>query len=126
MLSVVIPTYGRIDSVKALVDALDRQSGINLELIVLDQNPDGRLAFLASSRCPLKRIVLDEPNVSTARNVGFVQSRGSHLLFIDDDLRPNPDFCARGIRSLQVLAGQPGAHCLWALAHDETGAAARI
>ena len=126
MLSVVIPTYGRIDSVKALVDALDQQSGVDLEMIVLDQNPDGRLAFLASSRFPLTRIVLDEPNVSTARNVGFAASRGSHLLFIDDDLRPDPDFCARGIHSLQVLARQPGTHCLWALVHDEAGAAARI
>jgi GT2 family glycosyltransferase len=126
MLSVVIPTYGRLDSVKALVDALDQQRGVDLEMIVLDQNPDGRLAFLASSRFPLIRIVLDEPNVSTARNVGFVESRGSHLLFIDDDLRPDPDFCARGIRSLQVLAGQPGTHCLWALVHDEAGAVARI
>ena len=126
LLSVVIPTYGRLDSVQALVAALDQQTGIDLEMIVLDQNADGRLSSLTAPRFPLKRIVLSEPNVSAARNVGFVCSRGSHLLFIDDDLRPGQDFCARGVQALQQLASRPGGHCLWALAYDEAGSDARI
>jgi GT2 family glycosyltransferase len=122
-LSVVIPSYGRVESVETLLAALDRQAGVELELVVVDQNPDERLAALGSSRFPFRRARLREPNASTARNVGFVSSRHSHLLFIDDDLRPDPEFCARGVHALDRLSGRP---CLWALVHDASGVDASI
>jgi glycosyltransferase involved in cell wall biosynthesis len=97
-LSVVIPTFRRDDSVGRLLVALRAQRGVELEMIVVDQNERGFLASRLGALLDSVRVVrLEQPNVSTARNVGFLASHHEHVLFVDDDLVPEPGFCADGL-----------------------------
>jgi glycosyltransferase involved in cell wall biosynthesis len=103
-ISVVIPTYRRDRSLEDLLLALHAQRGITLEIVVVDQNPPGFLATqLGEAALRGVRIIrLEDPNCSTARNQGFVSSSAEHVLFIDDDLVPMPDFCARVVETMQA------------------------
>lgn len=110
-LSVVVPSYGRRDSLARALRALTQQSDATLEIIVVDQNARGWL--LEGLPPDVGRVAtfvhLAEPNCSTARNVGFVRSRAPFVLFMDDDIVPSPDFCRRALDTLQH---HPEIHCL--------------
>lgn len=115
-LSVIIPTFRRSDSLQRLITALEAQQGINLQIIVLDQNPQGyfssNLEELVNRHTRIRQSV---PNVSEARNRGFLSAKAEWILFIDDDLVPNPDFCRKG---LNFLYDNPMIKALIPLVHN--------
>ena len=95
VLSIIIPTYKRQDSLERLLKALVAQKGVDAEIIVVDQNPPG---YLDGVILPgVQRLVLSSPNASDARNQGFLRSKGEYVLFVDDDLIPTEDFCAEAL-----------------------------
>jgi glycosyltransferase involved in cell wall biosynthesis len=99
-LSVLIPTYR--DDPSALLKALDER-GVSAEIVLLDdgggdaaltQRMAGRIEKL---RLPARLIVLS-PNEGRAkgRNRLARHARGSHFLFLDSDMLPDPkDFLTR-------------------------------
>ena len=96
-MSVVVPTFGRADSVARLLAALHGQRPDPVEIVLVDQNPEG---YIARSIDPsllegVRHVRLEQPNASTARNAGFVHSTSPLVLFLDDDVVPDPDFCER-------------------------------
>ena len=97
-LSVIIPTYNRKDSLQRLLWSLTKQINVELEIIVIDQNPRGFFETGYFDGLEQVRFVeLQIPNVSAARNLGFCLSRAKSVVFIDDDLLPEVDFCVKGI-----------------------------
>jgi len=95
VLSIIIPTYKRQDSLERLLKALVAQKGVDAEIIVVDQNAPG---YLDGVILPgVQRLVLSSPNASDARNQGFLRSKGEYVLFVDDDLIPTEDFCAEAL-----------------------------
>ncbi|QJR11711.1 hypothetical protein DSM104443_02793 [Usitatibacter rugosus] len=99
-LTVVIPTYRRIDSVERLLTLLANQTiADQMQVVLVDQNEKGVLEreLGISGRSRVEHIWLDRPNASLARNVGAKRSFGEYLLFLDDDLLPDAEFCERGI-----------------------------
>lgn len=99
-LSVVIPTYKRTHSLKRLLLLLERQSVANeIEVLVIDQNEEGYLEseIQLSGFSRARQILQKQPNASLARNKGFEHSASELLLFLDDDLMPEEDFCEQGI-----------------------------
>ncbi len=95
-LSVAIPTFGRdqvlIDSVAALL-ALDPPP---FELLVVDQTPrhdpdsEARLAaWQAEGR--IRWLRLPTPSITGAMNVALQEARGDRVLFLDDDILPDPE-----------------------------------
>jgi len=113
-LSIIIPTYGRIESLARLLRAIDAQTARPLEIIVVDQNPP-RFLQLPSN---LHHVRMAEANAAAARNLGFHVSRGTHVLFLDDDEVPEPDFVARVTRTFSAHAG---VRCLWPIVHAPRG-----
>jgi len=118
-LSVIVPTYQRVESLLSLIKGIGRQTLRDIELIIVDQNPEG---FLAGALPPedLARatfIHLTEPNASKARNFGFAHSTGEYLLFIDDDLQPEEQFCER---ALSVFVRHPQVNCLCPIIYSGT------
>src|SRR5262249_2970791 len=91
-LSIIIPTFRRKESLYRLLDRLVVQQDVRAEILVVDQNPAGYLEDLERFGRDVKQVMLAEPNASQARNVGFLASRGGIVLFVDDDLVPEPDF----------------------------------
>ncbi|MFN9932114.1 MAG: glycosyltransferase [Cyanobacteriota bacterium] len=98
-LTVAIPTYGRdqvlLDTVEALL-ALDPPPW---ELLVVDQTPrhvpevESRLEHLAAEG-RLRWLRLTRPSITAAMNRALLEARGDRVLFLDDDILPDPDLLA--------------------------------
>lgn len=118
ILSVIIPTFRRTDSLRRLLQALLAQKDVQPELIVVDQNPAGYLDGVLPSAPAIRHIVQPAANASSARNSGFLASRGQVILFIDDDLIPEEDFC---IRALDIFRLHPEIGCFSPLVYNAEG-----
>src|SRR2546427_827401 len=85
--SLVQATLGRTGELARFLRELDQQTYRSFELIVVDQNPDQRLAPILApyeSRFPVFH-VRSEKGLSRARNVGMRQIGGDVVAFPDDD-----------------------------------------
>jgi glycosyltransferase involved in cell wall biosynthesis len=89
-LSLVIPTLGRTDELHACLASLAPCASEDLEVLVVDQNPDDRLDGILRHFSPLLRIVplrQQTANASAARNRGARAARGIWIGFPDDDCK---------------------------------------
>jgi glycosyltransferase involved in cell wall biosynthesis len=86
--SLIVPTFGRTTEVAELFASIVDQNRRDVELIVVDQNDDDRIAPLVEA-LPRRIVVLHlrqkEQNVSAARNAGLAASSGEIIAFPDDD-----------------------------------------
>lgn len=97
MLSIVIPTHQRRARVLRLLAALRAQT---LEraafevIVVADGCTDGTAPAVLGARLPYAVRVVEQPQQGqgAARNHGVAASLGTHLVFFDDDVVPEPDF----------------------------------
>ncbi|MBK8904159.1 MAG: glycosyltransferase family 2 protein [Anaerolineaceae bacterium] len=95
--SVVLPTYNRIERLKSVLKALENQS-YPIEafevLVVSDGSTDGTNKYLANLETPLILLPIDQQNQgpAAARNNGVAKASGEYILFIDDDVVPIPTF----------------------------------
>lgn len=86
--SLVVATLGRDKELKELFASLASQTNQNLEVVVVDQNSDDRLAWTEQSgRFPfvVLRIRSDILQLSHARNLGLQIAAGDIVAFPDDD-----------------------------------------
>lgn len=92
-LSIVIPTRDRADSLDLLLERLDAQDySREWEIVVADNGTTDAAAVVSESHDRVVRIVEHEPGAARARNSGAAAARGAVLLFLDDDMRPGPEF----------------------------------
>jgi glycosyltransferase involved in cell wall biosynthesis len=102
--SLIVATFGRTEELSILLQSLAGQELRDFELIIVDQNPDGRLASLlrdwtsriaersgAKEGSPQMLHLRCPPGVSRARNLGLANSTGEILAFPDDDCWYYPD-----------------------------------
>jgi GT2 family glycosyltransferase len=97
--SVVMPTYNRVDQLRAALAGLAGQQGLAepVEVVVVsDGSTDGTDEYLASPAVPLPVVALSQPNAgpAAARNRGIDAARGELVLFVDDDTVADPDLVA--------------------------------
>ena len=110
-ISVVIPTYNRLDTLRHVVPSLLRNTVApeSMEIVVADSNStDGTAAYLAA-------VTAAHPNVrhvpgpysgrAMARNAGVAASRGPGVLFTDADIIASPDLLYRHLA--HHAAGEP-------------------
>jgi GT2 family glycosyltransferase len=107
-IAIVVPTYGRVDALRRLLDSIAAQRVAPSELIVVDQNPSGFLDGVVPPEA--QHIRLNTPNAATARNVGFLASRATHVTFIDDDQVLDREHVSRLI---DTFTAHPHVHCIW-------------
>jgi len=101
--SVVIPTHNRIERLKRVLAALERQDyalGDFEVVVVSDGSSDGTDEYLRALTTPLQLHLVVQPNlgVAVARNNGVRQATGDLVLFIDDDVVPAPQLIAEHVR----------------------------
>jgi glycosyltransferase involved in cell wall biosynthesis len=102
--SLIVATINRTEEFSVLLQSLAEQKMRDFELIVVDQNPDDRLAPLLEEwtskiaaqgewRKDSIRVkhLRSTPGLSRARNLGLMQSEGDILAFPDDDCWYLPD-----------------------------------
>ncbi len=103
IVSVVMPTYNRFGQVRAALEGLADQQGLDepVEVIVVsDGSTDGTDEYLSSSQVPLPVVALTQPNAgpAAARNRGLEAARGDLVVFVDDDTVAAPDLVAAHLR----------------------------
>jgi len=123
-LSVVIPTYNRLDMLLRVLDALDAQvEAPEFEVIVIDDgSSDPRVAQTFQSAPPPERRLESlrhttfrtQPNSGPgkARNHGVSLARGKFVIFIGDDTVPEPHFLAEHARVHRDSNDDPFVACL--------------
>jgi len=86
MVSLVVSTLGRVEEVERLLLSLDRQTFPEFEVLLVDQNDDGRLKLVLERHSSLSiRHLTSRRGLSRGRNVGMHQAQGDILCFPDDD-----------------------------------------
>ena len=86
MISLVVATLNRVTELERLLISLDGQSYRNFEVVVVDQNPDDRLAPVLRRHEKLTiQHLRSEPGLSRSRNVGLRTASGEIITFPDDD-----------------------------------------
>src|SRR5689334_14236893 len=99
LISVITPTYNRRESLLATLRALDRQSFPVDQfeaLVIVDGGSDGSADACRSLPVSYTLRVIAQENAgpAVARNAGCQQARAPLLVFLDDDVIPDPDFLA--------------------------------
>jgi glycosyltransferase involved in cell wall biosynthesis len=87
LVSIILPTYNRVDLLKDSVDSVLKQTYKNFELIVIDDgSSDETLSFMASLKDErIKLISQKNMGRSSARNNGLRVAEGNLITFIDSD-----------------------------------------
>lgn len=115
VLSVIIPTYNRYESLRRTLDCIFSIS-VQLpdEIIIVDQTIDPVIRAQISEKCAKYDIVrlvrAEKPSLTAARNIGMREAKGDVLIFMDDDVDVKPDTFAKIIElfsdaQLAMIAG---------------------
>jgi GT2 family glycosyltransferase len=104
--SVIIPTHNRSASLRRTLQALCRQTyphALCEVIVVPDGCSDDTVDMLQAYAAPftLRVIVLEGPNQgpAAARNRGAASATGALLLFLDDDVEPQPPVLMAHVRA---------------------------
>jgi glycosyltransferase involved in cell wall biosynthesis len=93
--SIVVPTYGRLNDLADLFESILRQSAKPLEVIVIDDTPIpiiedlcGKYGSIFKEKGINLRYVRkpERPSISVARNIGANIAEGQIILFLDSDV----------------------------------------
>ena len=95
--SVVVPTYNRPESLRALLGGLSRQDYTrqDFEVIVVDDGGEGscrQIALEFDDRLNITLLEQDNSGPGAARNLGVKRATGRYLVFTDDDCLPRADW----------------------------------
>src|SRR5919106_1816578 len=86
--SVIIPTYNRVESLPLAIKSVLAQTFQDFEIIVVDDaSHDNTPAVIARFNDERIRYIRHDTNkkISASRNTGVLNSRGSYIAFLDDD-----------------------------------------
>lgn len=99
--TVVVPTHNRANDLRATLHHLSDQDFIDPWEVIVVANActDDTVGVLAEF--PGVRCVTDEvPSAPRARNLGLAAAAGEIVIFLDDDVRPMPDFVRRHVEAV--------------------------
>jgi peptidoglycan/xylan/chitin deacetylase (PgdA/CDA1 family)/GT2 family glycosyltransferase len=108
-ISIIVPTYNRVERLRACLAALEAQvhPGLIIEVIVvIDGSTDDTAALLVAGRWTFRLKVLRQTRSgqSMALNTGLAAAEGRYCLFLDDDIVACPDLVAAHWRAHQADA----------------------
>lgn len=115
LVSVIIPTYNRKDFLKIAVKSALKQTYENLEIIVVNDNPDVSHEKVMNTLDD-RRITYIEHEQNrggaAARNTGIKNSQGGYIAFLDDDDIWLPEKIEKQVKCIESQNGDyVGAYC---------------
>ncbi|MDO4942829.1 MAG: glycosyltransferase, partial [Lachnospiraceae bacterium] len=103
-ISIIVPVYNICDLLKDMLGTIVNQTHKCLEIILVDDGSKDGSGLIcdewAKKDSRIKCIHQENAGVSTARNVGFNQSTGDYILFIDGDDEIATDMCEKMLNRL--------------------------
>lgn len=121
LVSVVIPTYKRSDTLLRAVNSVLNQTYENIEVVIVDDN-DPNDEFSIQTQQNLRdslndkriRYILQKKHINgaVARNVGIEASNGEYIAFLDDDDEWLPDKVRKQVHFL-IDKDVEGVSCLY-------------
>jgi len=111
LVSIVIPTYDRPESLKTTLETIFCQSYRNFEVIVVDDGSHYDVAEAIKEYPVQKLIHLPHSGSNVARNMGYQHTRGEYLLFCDDDVELDTRFLEKMVEALQANGDKGYAYC---------------
>jgi glycosyltransferase involved in cell wall biosynthesis len=86
MISVIIPTYNRANTISKAIDSVFAQNHDAIEIIVVDDgSTDNTSTVLESFRHRILLIRQNNQGVAAARNTGVSVAQGEYVAFLDSD-----------------------------------------
>jgi GT2 family glycosyltransferase len=95
-ISAIIPTIGRLDSLRRLLESLASQTVSLSEVIIADGSEGDQIAQVVKDRCwadaglAVRSILVSPPNAVRQRQAAISESQGEFLLLLDDDVATEP------------------------------------
>jgi glycosyltransferase involved in cell wall biosynthesis len=104
--SVVIPTYNRLGRLRQVITALEQQTyplDAYEVIVISDGSTDGTEAYLEALSSTMRLRWFSQANrgPAAARNAGIQKAGGEFIVFIDDDVVPEPQLLGEHARSHQ-------------------------
>jgi glycosyltransferase involved in cell wall biosynthesis len=91
-ISIVIPTFNGALRIGTCLNALLKQAGGDVEILVVDDGSTDNTAQVVEKYAGVRLISQRNAGPAAARNRGALEARGRLLLFTDDDCVPMPDW----------------------------------
>lgn len=101
--TVVLPTLGRYDMLRVVLEQLERQTIPPVQVVVTDQNTPERRDpdfYRSFPNLPLDVVFQDSLGQWLARNTAVARATGEWIAFVDDDSEIGPDFIERHLEGL--------------------------
>jgi GT2 family glycosyltransferase len=104
LVTLVVPTWNRLEAVHRLLGRIadDSSASSGLEVVIVDDgSTDGTPRSVSEHAWPFPLRVLQQQNLgaAVARNAGARAAAGDILLFLDDDVEPEPGLVAAHVRA---------------------------
>ena len=120
MVSCVIPTYKRNNTLKRAIESIFNQTYASYEILVVDDNEDGDNNSSNIWNCinayrdtRIRYIQHGHKNGAEARNEGIRQARGEYVAFLDDDDECLPEKLEKQVEILNCHQEYQGVTCLY-------------
>ena len=85
LVSVIIPTYNRLELLKRAIESVKNQSYSNMEIIIIDGSTNNETQLFLKNNNQLTYIKNKNNHSNVLRNIGINASNGELLAFLDDD-----------------------------------------
>lgn len=117
LVSVVIPTYKRYDTLSRAIKSVVSQTYSNIEILVVDDNEPGDEFSLGVRKMiselsyPNLKLITQKKHINgaAARNAGIVHAKGEYIAFLDDDDLWLPDKIEMEVNFIHALPSDVGA-----------------
>ena len=117
LVSVVIPTYKRFDTLSRAIKSVAFQTYPNIEILVVDDNEPGDnyscgvRKMISDLSIPNLKLITQERHINgaAARDAGINEAKGEYIAFLDDDDMWLPDKIEREIEYIRSLSDEVGA-----------------
>lgn len=103
LVSIIIPTFNRYESLNRVLEDLQKQFYTHFEVIVIDQSKFYQNEFYNKFNFKYHIIRQKEPALWRARNSGIEFAKSEYLLFLDDDSRIAPNLISEHLKCLDFF-----------------------
>lgn len=84
--SIVMPTFNRVDTIRRAIESVQKQTFGDWELIVVDDgSQDGTAQAITGMDSRMRLFQQPNQGVAVARNTGLANARGQFIAFLDSD-----------------------------------------